>query len=87
MKPTGSNLTKDFVPINITWLQLARRCIPTVWIPYSTTDAVAALREIKSIAHRSSHTVIIAPNKEIRAYATLHDAIFDEMTNFVVNKC
>jgi hypothetical protein len=86
MKPTRANFTKYFFPINVTRLQLARSGIPSIRAANGTTDTMATLREIESIAYCSSHAIIITPHKKVCTDSTLHDAIFNEVPNLVVDK-
>ena len=86
MKPTDSRLAKDGVPVDITRLQLAGSSVAPVGVANCPADAIAPLGEIETVADRSAHAVIGSPDQIVRADAPLHDAVFDQVADFVVDE-
>src|SRR4051794_20862426 len=83
MKPTRPRSLKDQFPIEIAWLQLARRRIPPISDAQGTADAEPALRKIETIANRSSNAVEGVPTDPSGIYPALEDAVLKQPSDVI----
>ena len=75
------------VPINIARLELRSGRVATIWHADRATDTKAALRKVDAITHIAANAVIFAPLDEVGRDSALHDEVFNQIADLVVDKC
>ena len=86
VKPSHANRAKEMIPVNVARLQLARGSVASVGHAHSTAHPEPSLCEIESIANRPSDAVVGSPHQKVCVHASLHDKVFDEMADLVIDK-
>ena len=52
----------------------------------SATDTETTLGEIETIANRAADAVVFAPFDEVGIHSTLHDEVFNQATDFIIDE-
>ena len=86
VKPPDTDRTEDMPPVDVARLELAGRRVAPVGHAHRPTDAEAPLREIEAVANGAADAVVGSPLDEVGGHAPLHDEVFDEVADLIVNE-
>ena len=86
VKPPHAECSEQVIPVDVARLQLAGRRVAPVGHAHGAADPEAALGEIETIADAPADAVIRPPLQKIGAYAPLHDEVFDQVADLVVDE-
>ena len=86
VKPAHAEFAEDVVPIDVADLDLGGGGVAPVGIADRAADTEAALGEVETVADGAANAVVVAPLDEVGGDAALHDKIFDEVADLVVDE-
>ena len=86
VKPPGSELAENVIPVVVAGFQLRGGTVPAIWISDRAAYSKASLGKIQAISHGAADAVIFAPFDKFGIHAALHDKIFDQVADFVVHQ-
>ena len=77
MKPLRSVLSKDFLPIDVTRFELARRSVATIRTADSATNPKSTLGKVETITNRTPNTIVIYPVNKLCIDTSLQNKILN----------
>ena len=86
VEPANALLAEEVFPVEVAGLDLRSRGIAAVRDADGATDAEATLGEVKAVADGAADAVVLAPLDVISIHAALHDEVFEQATDFIVDE-
>ena len=86
MEPAAAELAEDHVEVDVAGFELGDRRVAAVGAAHRAADAVAAFREVQTVADLTPHAVVRDPLDEGDVHAALQHEILDEAADRIVRE-
>ena len=78
---------EDFIPVNISGLELGDGGIAAVAAAFGPPDPVSAFEEIQAVADTAAGSIVVDPADEPGVHAALQDEILHQAPDRIVREC